>query len=393
MRMQKEVMQRLIKANAAYKERARVFQSRQFSSKVKLQLLRTYVVCHLLQNAGIAPLLSDSDYHRLRSAYFSFVRKVIEEHATASAHSSLTDDDVCVRFEVPTFLTLVDRARLGVLRRLLIADTAPIQALLAAAQGPKSVWSGMLSSLRRLHGCGLSALADLPPPSVLTIEPWCQFILLHLDSWKAIIKGMRASDPPRVVVRSQARNANTATSDTASSPNQHGVSQASAAPVATSGLCAAAAPDELPIPPLAPAGAAGSIPLFQCSVCEFTSRFKAGVSMHERRVHKVNNSLAARITSPVCPCCHLPFATRHRAVDHLRDSARCKAYVLANIEPLDNDALQNVYAANKGVDISASRMLLPKAGPKPAGERPPCNAVAPIFADDTQRQAAIPLLD
>eukprot|EP00971_Amphidinium_carterae_P226052 4483693-Amphidinium_carterae.1 len=60
LRMQKEIMQRLVKANAAYKERARVFRSRQFSAKVKLQLLRTYVVCHLLQNAGVAPLLTDT---------------------------------------------------------------------------------------------------------------------------------------------------------------------------------------------------------------------------------------------------------------------------------------------------------------------------------------------
>eukprot|EP00971_Amphidinium_carterae_P201853 4005205-Amphidinium_carterae.2 len=373
MKMHKEVMQRLVKANAAYKERARVFQSRQFSAKVKLQLLRTYVVCHLLQNAGIAPLLSDTDYHRLRSAYISFVRKVIEEHATAAAHSSLTDDDVCTRFEVPTFLTLFDRARLGVLRRLLIADTAPIQALLAAAKGPKSVWSGMLASLRRLHQCNLPALAELPAPSVSLLLPWCQFILLHLDTWKSIVKGMQVPDPPRTVVRDQTRAAKATSAAHASGlsaeptadpdPGTHGV--------------------DVPEQP----------PQFGCSLCDFTSRSRAGVSMHERRVHKVNNSLAARITSPICPCCELPFATRHRAVDHLRDSARCKAYVLANIAPLDSDALHAVYAANRGVDISVSRMLLPKAGPKPPGERPPCNSVTPVFANETQRQAAIPLLD
>eukprot|EP00971_Amphidinium_carterae_P139119 2757095-Amphidinium_carterae.1 len=146
----------------------------------------------------------------------------------------------------------------------------------------------------------------------------------------------------------------------------------------------------LPPPPVAP------VP-FQCSdsssVCEFTSKSRAGISMHERRVHGVNNSIAARITSPICPCCTLPFATRHRMVDHLRDSQRCKTYIELNCEPLSPEELKDVYKANRGVDITTSRTLIPKAGPKPAGERPPCNAVVPTFADEKNKQASIPLID
>eukprot|EP00971_Amphidinium_carterae_P165949 3289268-Amphidinium_carterae.1 len=55
-----------------------------------------------------------------------------------------------------------------------------MQALLAVAQGPGSVWTGMLASLKRLYLCSLPALSDLPEPSMKSMPQWIQFIVLHI---------------------------------------------------------------------------------------------------------------------------------------------------------------------------------------------------------------------
>eukprot|EP00971_Amphidinium_carterae_P059441 1175341-Amphidinium_carterae.1 len=49
----------------------------------------------------------------------------------------------------------------------------------------------------------------------------------------------------------------------------------------------------------------------------------------------------------------------------------------------------------EGVDMTVSRAIIPKSGPKlpGLGDRPPCNAVAPTFVGEVGRQVAIPNLD
>eukprot|EP00971_Amphidinium_carterae_P296212 5883829-Amphidinium_carterae.1 len=56
---------------------------------------------------------------------------------------------------------------------------------------------------------------------------------------------------------------------------------------------------------------------------------------------------------------------------------------------LDADALRLVYDANRGVDLTSSRLYVPKPGPKPPGEIPPCNYVEPAYIDEEHRLAAV----
>eukprot|EP00971_Amphidinium_carterae_P331699 6465441-Amphidinium_carterae.2 len=55
--------------------------------------------------------------------------------------------------------------------------------------------------------------------------------------------------------------------------------------------------------------------MFQCSTCDFASRTRAGLRMHERRAHKQFDALSLRTTSPKCPCCDLNFGLRTRVLD------------------------------------------------------------------------------
>eukprot|EP00971_Amphidinium_carterae_P140598 2786313-Amphidinium_carterae.1 len=151
LKVTKEVRQRLVKSNAAFKEHERSLCSKQFTVVTRLQLLRCYVTCHLLQNSGVAPLLAQAEYCRLRTAYYHNIRRVVGQASNAHKRSDLNDEELCGRFSLFNFQTLVDRSRLCFLRRLLIVDAAPLQALLAADYGPTSIWSGMLSSLSNIH--------------------------------------------------------------------------------------------------------------------------------------------------------------------------------------------------------------------------------------------------
>eukprot|EP00971_Amphidinium_carterae_P263271 5223608-Amphidinium_carterae.2 len=60
---------------------------------------------------------------------------------------------------------------------------------------------------------------------------------------------------------------------------------------------------------------------------------------------------------------------------------------------MDDAAWKAVYSANAGVNIGLSRAQLPKSGPKPAGERPPCNTVTPVFLDEIHEAASVRNLD
>eukprot|EP00971_Amphidinium_carterae_P168037 3329341-Amphidinium_carterae.1 len=59
----------------------------------------------------------------------------------------------------------------------------------------------------------------------------------------------------------------------------------------------------------------------------------------------------------------------------------------------DAVALRQVYDANRGVDLTSSRLYVPKPGPKPPGDIPPCNFVEPAYIDEGHRIAAVRVLD
>eukprot|EP00971_Amphidinium_carterae_P325897 6456441-Amphidinium_carterae.1 len=393
LRVSKEVTHRLIKASASFKEKKRVLTSPQFPILTRLQLLRTYVVCHLLQNMAVAPTLPPKDYQRLRAAYVGFVRQVVGEKSNDHKRSSLTDEKLLEKFKVPSFLDLADRARLNFLRRLVIVDSTPLQALLAAVYSAGSFWTGALQSLKRLHACRLPALSALPEPAVDTIPAWLQFIVHHHSTWKAITAHIRSPDP--------AGSAKGLRQQSKQQPADLGSGNYGCLPPGSSADDAQILDEDADdswVPGLPASSTATSMPppldaVFACSHCDFKGRSRAGLAMHARRKHGVHSDLATKVRSPLCPCCNLPFATRHRVLDHLRDSLRCRKYVSENVAPMTATEMEQVYQDNRGVDWSVSREHIPKPGPKPPGDRPVMNAVVPEFLDDAHRCATIPLLD
>eukprot|EP00971_Amphidinium_carterae_P034501 679057-Amphidinium_carterae.1 len=92
LRVSKELDCRIVKAAAAFREKKAVLLSSQLPVQTRLQLLRTYVVCHLLQNQATSPVLTSAEYQKLRGAYLGFVRAVVGEKSTSHRKSALSDE-------------------------------------------------------------------------------------------------------------------------------------------------------------------------------------------------------------------------------------------------------------------------------------------------------------
>eukprot|EP00971_Amphidinium_carterae_P237168 4707256-Amphidinium_carterae.1 len=162
LKLSKEVQARIVKAAAANRDKSKALTSKSFTPKVRLQLMRNYVTCHLTQNLCVSPCLAPGP-----------------------------NDDLV------TIIACAQRTIRLSARRLLITDTSALQALLAANRSVHSVWSGMVTSLQRLYKCGISELSAFPSPSVDTLHIWVEFVLLHLDSWKTIVYRIKSTDPPK----------------------------------------------------------------------------------------------------------------------------------------------------------------------------------------------------
>eukprot|EP00971_Amphidinium_carterae_P243653 4839036-Amphidinium_carterae.2 len=111
----KEINAKLGQAGTAFKRRRKVLTSTLFTTQARLSLYQVYIACHLLKNVPVHAKLPEKDYHKLRSCYFAQIRKVVHESTNSFRASALTDDDICVKYKVANFLTLVDRRRLQAL--------------------------------------------------------------------------------------------------------------------------------------------------------------------------------------------------------------------------------------------------------------------------------------
>eukprot|EP00971_Amphidinium_carterae_P309969 6159781-Amphidinium_carterae.1 len=142
------------------------------------------------------------------------------------------------------------------------------------------------------------------------------------------------------------------------------------------------------IPPDDDEAVAGTMRQFICSLCPFKAKNAAGLAMHARRKHGLQTPHSLRLRSAVCPACDIPWETRHRALDHLKNSKRCGLYVLENIEPMSSEEFALVLERERGANYAWSRRTTPKPGPKPPGYKPPLNVVAPLFATQEHADSA-----
>eukprot|EP00971_Amphidinium_carterae_P165369 3278068-Amphidinium_carterae.2 len=327
------------------------------------------------------PRLSDVDYHRLRSCYVQLLRKVLLESSSTFRISQLSDQNLCTRFCVPTFLTLWDQRRLMALPKLITADSPPLRSLLAACHSPLSIWSGHFASLARMQRSHAS-LAHLPSPSMASLSDWCNVMIGEHSNWKAMVKSHKVLDPPR-------RRASTGAPDHSLDPQHPELFPGEIVPVQSSDSRGDSSllHDSTPVlPPIE-----HKVHPFACSFpqCTFLAKTAAGLAMHSRRKHNVQTPLSLRLRSHLCPACDLPYDTRDRALEHVKASKRCRTYVMQHIEPMLPEELRLVLDRERGKSYAWTRPVIPKPGPKPPGEKPPRNAVTPLFADADQRAAAI----
>eukprot|EP00971_Amphidinium_carterae_P325736 6456153-Amphidinium_carterae.2 len=378
--LKKEIRTRLAKACGAFKTYSKVLTSPSIAVRARLELFRTYVVCHVVQHASTTPKLTDVDYHCLRTCYMQLLRKTLRECSNSHRVSSMSDAALCAMYKAPTFLTVWDQRRLVALPKLITIDCPPLRCLLASCWATASIWSGLFSSLARLQA-STTSMQGLPAPSRESFSHWCEHILAHHSEWRGIVKTYTSVDPPRIVLREA-----TSRSTAARVQEEH-------LEVHPEAAAAMAAPSEV-------ADVQGTLGLdasassqFSCCFpgCKFVAKNAAGLAMHGRRKHDIQSPLSLRVDGNICPSCQLPFDTRDRVLDHLKNCKRCNKYVMANVTPMTNAALRLVLDKERGANYAWSRAVTPKPGPKPPGERPPRHSVEAIFVNDEYKAAATTL--
>eukprot|EP00971_Amphidinium_carterae_P132415 2622705-Amphidinium_carterae.2 len=325
-----EIKCRIGKASAAYQHKRPVLASSKFTIRSRVKLFNTYVTCHLTQNSGISPSLSEiNEYMKLKSCYVGLLRKALKECSSAQEVTTMTDTAFYEKYSITSFQTLVDRRRLKVLMRLLTVDAPVLQAMLAATSVKGSVWSGLFSSMERLRLSAPDLCSDLPAPSLGTLPQWASFVINHHSTWDSIVAKHKYSD-----------HAKRCRPDAAAMPRDDpDMFQGEVDEDMLVG--------ELRLP-------ADERPKWTCphEGCTFIAKSSAGLAMHTRRKHGDENPLSLRLVSNLCPACRLPFDTRHRALDHLRAGRRCREYVLEHVQPLSPTAHR--HAIEQLLSVSAA---------------------------------------
>eukprot|EP00971_Amphidinium_carterae_P334160 6469266-Amphidinium_carterae.1 len=107
---------------------------------------------------------------------------------------------------------------------------------------------------------------------------------------------------------------------------------------------------------------------FSCDICGRKFR-KAGLGSHKRAIHAVFSDLSVRVADASCPSCGQSYETRAIAIQHLRECRTCKEWVLANVVPLDHEAVVEIEAREKIVDKDRKRLGLGRIQRVESGQR------------------------
>eukprot|EP00971_Amphidinium_carterae_P038350 754119-Amphidinium_carterae.1 len=321
----------------------------------------------------------------------------------------MTTPAIMRQFDLPQLSVLMERRTMGGLLRLLVSDNPLVMASLSADASSRSCWQRIFSALNNLRAAKHDLLGHLPYAELGAMDAWIEFIVHHAREWPVILKSYRGPDRYGNVGEEEEVWEDLGMGDDwqGRHPEEHGDDIAvvdlevpepllpiapAAARVPTPGqLDDAVEPyDDDDLRPLIelvapPPVVQPVLPGFHCDLCGFTSTSFRGLQSHKRRAHNVHTPLSLRVSAPKCDACNLNFGTRARILDHFRTSRRCAAWVMDNIDPMTPTTFARVLREARAVDETHSRVVLPKAGRKPAGDRPPQCGHKAVFVDDLQR--------
>eukprot|EP00971_Amphidinium_carterae_P042011 825388-Amphidinium_carterae.2 len=282
---------------------------------------------------------------------------------------------VLAKCKVPSLMVLMDKRVLAFFAKIVTTDNALVRASLTASFEGHSMWMRVMGALNRMLAHFPIALGHLPAATSGTLGEWAQYSILHSDRWRELVRSYGGAD-----------HGDATAVDGVVPDMEH----------AEDGVDVIIGP-----PPdedhgqmaLHPENENGPAVTFDCDLCNYKGKTNSGLQAHRRRSHQIHPPLSLRVWSPKCACCDLNFGTRSRVLDHLRQSKRCDAYIMANVEPLTPRSFAQMMERNRYLDESGTRQLLPKPGPKPKGVRPPPCSYTPVFLDESQRLASVQHLD
>eukprot|EP00971_Amphidinium_carterae_P271605 5389359-Amphidinium_carterae.2 len=357
-----ETSQMIARSRSAIKEKKIVLMSSRLTIPSRITLYTTYVRGHLLQNVAVLQPFHFALLARLRSEYIRGLRVATGQTRTAANLETISTDAMLLARKLSTLEVLMERRALMVFFKLCICDNMLVRAAISVYFGKGTMWERIFLALNQLRKCTRTGeVASLPVASLDTIGIWAQFVVVHHDAWPTIVGNYSgAVDADHDGLPELAHEDEHVDED---------AGRGSTLPA-----------EEAPF--------IGPVAMFQCDTCDFASRTRAGLRMHERRAHKQFDALSLRTTSPKCPCCDLNFGLRTRVLDHYRTSVRCGRFVMEHCEPLSPTSFAQMLERNQNVDETDSRQFIPKAGRKPPGQRPPMCAVSAVFVDSDQLAAS-----
>eukprot|EP00971_Amphidinium_carterae_P326199 6456865-Amphidinium_carterae.1 len=366
-----EVAQMLSRARAALREKKPALRSKHIGLKSRVGVHAVYVRCHFLQNVAILQPFGQVQMQRLQAEYLRGLRMCADMEVVRGDDSKYSNAQVLAKCKVPSLSILMDRRVLAFFAKIVTTDNALVRASLTASFEGHSMWMRIMGALNRMLAYFPLALGHLPAATRVTLGEWAQYSILYSDRWRDLVQSYGGID------HGDAAPADGAAPDVLLAEDG-GDDVSDLLPDA----------DYAQIAPH-PENAAGLVATFDCDLCDYKGKTNSGLQAHRRRSHQIHPPLSLRVWAPKCACCDLNFGTRSRVLDHLRQSKRCDAYIMANVEPLTPRSFAQMMERNRHLDESDSRQLLPKPGPKPKGVRPPPCSYTPIFLDESQRLASV----
>eukprot|EP00971_Amphidinium_carterae_P137430 2723597-Amphidinium_carterae.1 len=183
----KEVSMRKQCANAAFSNHSSILTSSHSPIHTKLNLYKSLVLPHLLQQLHTTSTLTTSQVNQLAHLHVHFIKRICRLHVNAPLSWFFTHDATILQLvgEQPLQHYIMQR-RLSYMRKIIMHNDDILRAM-STVCGAHSIWSSWFNDLNLLRSLTPS-LEVLPVASRTSFTTWLHFIVPADATWAALLK-------------------------------------------------------------------------------------------------------------------------------------------------------------------------------------------------------------